>query len=1359
MDKQAPAKITVTKHWTPPKSFDEYRLLWPFGRGGMGAVYLGHDMLLDRAVAVKFISAFNPDVISREQFLTEARAAARVQHPNVVTVYRVGEIDGRPYIIQEYLRGQSLEKTSKPLPETQVLELAIGLARGLAAAHRRGVLHRDLKPGNVMLPTDGGVKLLDFGLAKLLDVSHSQAIEVSEIIAAERKLGVDKPPPDVSVDLLAETMSGDSNPDSRPSGADSALDKTPVPAMALSQLPTPASRAKRTPLAEVPLSESPHSSDSQRQRLALQARLATAFGKDMREPESNLDDVWHADPVERSSTIKGTPLYMAPEVFDGEPASRQTDLYSLGAVLYEMCAGKPPHYSTSLVELHRLVTNHDAPPLPSVAPRVEPRLAAAIDKCLRRNPQERFQSADDLREAIERLLPSAHSPSIPEGNPYRGLLPFEPQHRALFFGRQSEIGTIVDRLRTEPFVVVAADSGVGKSSVCRAGVLPAIQEGALSGSLTHLVATMVPGRQPVRALCEQLEQVLDRDEQPLLAALKTDPASFPRVLRSLLPPKTSLTLFVDQLEELVTIADAPEAKLVSEAFGAMSQKAGELRLLATVRADFVSRVATLPGLGDEINRGLYLLRPMGAEKLREAIVGPAQLKGVVFETDELVDELVASTAESDAGLPLLQFALAELWDVRQGSCITRKALESIGGVTGALARHADNLLGALPKERRPLARRLLMSLVTLEGTRARRTQEELTRNEAEAKTVLETLVRGRLLVARETPDGTVFEVAHEALIRGWGTLKQWLEENAERRAVIHRLELATNEWLRLHKNRDVLWSGKQLGELALLEPDDIGPKEQTFVEASRASFRRNRRLRQIAWLMLPVVLVTAYVGVQIAAHRKLVRQIDQLLREADSAQAEAAQHDAETARLRAFSFAQFDQKNKEPGEQAWAKASKESALADRTYGHAAQVLESALSLDMHRDDVRERLAGVLYRRAQNAERDRQPEKRDELFERMLSYDKNGALRQRWNAPAKLSVATAPQGAVVQIRRYVNEENGRKTLTKSVELGVTPISENSLSPDSYLMTIQAAGRVAVRYPVRLERGEQLDLHIPLPTKEEIPKGFIYIPKGRFMFGYGQNDTLRKFFFGATPVHTIHLDAFLISEHETTYAEWIEFLNSISPAERKKYTPSVGKGSLGGSVDLKNLGKQGWQLVIRPQADAYSAKQGEPMLFSTRTKHKIQNWEKFPVGGISFSDMKAYVDWLNKTGKVRNARFCTEQEWERAAKGADEREYPHGDSLLPEDAAIDETYQKVPTSAGPTEVGSFPVSNSPFGVADLVGGNWDAVTSSINAGELALRGGSYFFDALTARSNNRMAVETELRSNDFGLRLCVTWSPTE
>lgn len=146
------ATDSANSPWNPPQAFEEYRLVCPLSRGAMGEVYLAHDTVLDRPVAIKFIIAMGvngPSQEVREQFLTEARAAARLQHPNVVTIYRVSEIDKRPLIISEFIRGQNLDGVKKPIPWQKTLELGLGLARGLAAAHRRGVLHLDIKPGNV----------------------------------------------------------------------------------------------------------------------------------------------------------------------------------------------------------------------------------------------------------------------------------------------------------------------------------------------------------------------------------------------------------------------------------------------------------------------------------------------------------------------------------------------------------------------------------------------------------------------------------------------------------------------------------------------------------------------------------------------------------------------------------------------------------------------------------------------------------------------------------------------------------------------------------------------------------------------------------------------------------------------------------------------------------------------------------------------------------------------------------------------------------------------------------------------------------------------------------------------------------
>src|SRR3954470_11358728 len=164
----------IEPRWTPPDEFEEYRLVRLLGRGTMGEVYLAHDSLLDRPVAVKFMQSAG-DPASRAQLFDEARAIARLQHPNVVAVYRIAEVAGHPYLVSEYVRGRPLDEIERPLPSRQVLEIALDLARGLAAAHRCGVLHRDVKPANAILTEDGRAKLLDFGVASVGDGAALEA--------------------------------------------------------------------------------------------------------------------------------------------------------------------------------------------------------------------------------------------------------------------------------------------------------------------------------------------------------------------------------------------------------------------------------------------------------------------------------------------------------------------------------------------------------------------------------------------------------------------------------------------------------------------------------------------------------------------------------------------------------------------------------------------------------------------------------------------------------------------------------------------------------------------------------------------------------------------------------------------------------------------------------------------------------------------------------------------------------------------------------------------------------------------------------------------------------------------------------
>jgi eukaryotic-like serine/threonine-protein kinase len=251
-----------------------YRLERPLGRGGMGSVYLAHDAELDRPVAVKLLAeSLAGDTAFRTRFLREARLAARLSHPNVVAVFDAGEADGgRPYIVMEYVDGTTLEGRG-PLPPAEAVALAVQACHGLAHAHAAGLVHRDVKPHNLLLRRDGTLKVADFGIAR----------------AAE--------------------------------------------ATALTQI----------------------------------------------------------------GSVLGTAAYLAPEQASGEEVTAAADVYSLGAVLYELLAGRPPYEPASLADL---ADPPEIRPVSELAPDVPRRVEDAVMHSLARNPAYRPASADELAREL-----------------------------------------------------------------------------------------------------------------------------------------------------------------------------------------------------------------------------------------------------------------------------------------------------------------------------------------------------------------------------------------------------------------------------------------------------------------------------------------------------------------------------------------------------------------------------------------------------------------------------------------------------------------------------------------------------------------------------------------------------------------------------------------------------------------------------------------------------------------------------------------------------------------------------------------------------------------------------------------------
>ena len=1041
--------------WTPPDTFEEYRLVKPLGRGAMGQVYLAHDLLLDRPVAVKFPRAAEAPE-TRARFVDEARAIARLQHPNVVAIYRVAEVAGHPYLVSEYVRGRALDQLERPVPWRQVLGLAIDLARGLAAAHRCGVLHRDVKPANAMITDDGRAKLLDFGLATFVDGSA-----IDRVVAPPRE-------------------------------------REPERASHLAAVDATASSFERAPL---------------------------TLGRGSPNPK-----------------LEGTPLYVAPELWRGDSATRRSDLYSLGILMYELLAGVAPHRGIPIAELGDTVQNRDIPRLGKVVSDIDPALAAIVDRLVERDWGARFPSADALLVALEETAAPTRLEDIPDGNPYRGLAAFDAAHGSLFFGRRGEIRELVDRVRAEALVVVGGDSGTGKSSLCRAGVLPWLAE--------HdgwSCVDVVPGRRPVHALAAALAAWSGGDEAVLERMLRDTPDDVARTIRHTAAsddtgPKRRLLLFVDQLEELLTLSEPGDARVFAVALAALAPRTPSVRVLATARSDFLSRLATLPGLGDEIGRGLYFLRPLAGDRIREAIVRPAAAKGVRFESEALVDTLVDQTEHASGGLPLLQFTLAELWDAHDvdAKTIRADALAALGGVEGALTRHADRVLAGLDTAGRDAVRALMLRLVTAERTRARRPEAELLADGSE-RAALEILVRGRIVVANDAQDGA-YEIAHEALLASWSTLQGWLEESAADHVVRRRIEHAAADGERAGRARDLLWGRRQLVEAKTLDRESLAPRERAFMAAARRAIVRRRVVAAAGAVVFAICSIVAGVALRARARRELEQVIAGQLTEATAATDAARKlaHDRDGARTRAFAL--FDAHQWPAGEEAWTGAEQLGEQETNQYRAASNHLESALALDPTRSSLREHLADLLFERLLRAERDRSTELAAELEGRLAAYD-SGRRKAELGTDARLELEVPPG---TQVWR---ERDGSREL-----LGTAPLRPLTVPPGELVLAFEAPARATTRLPVLAAHGETLKLAVALPAAGAVPANMIYVPPGRFLFGSADSSDLRRGFLNSPPLHEITIGGYLIARHEVTFAEWIEFLDTLPPDERQRRSPS-------------------------------------------------------------------------------------------------------------------------------------------------------------------------------------------------------------
>jgi serine/threonine protein kinase/DNA-binding XRE family transcriptional regulator len=761
-----------------------YDLREPIGEGGFGTVYRAEQPGLGREVAVKIIRpeyANHPEFIRR--FEAEAQIVARLEHPHIVPLYDYWRESSGAYLVMRYVRGGSLHTAlrSGPWSLEQATRLLDQIGAALAFAHRHSVVHRDLKPANILLDEEGNTYLADFGIAKDLGAA----------------------------DAVGATQPG---------------------------------------------------------------------------------------------AIIGSPEHLSPEQIQDAPVTAQSDMFSLGVLLYEVLTGAHPF--ANLTPGERLYQQLQAPlpPLHARCPDLPGALNAVIQRATAKSPTDRYpdvasmvvgwqhalmedegQKAKDapllaMTPSSSVLRPSFESVTLTDlavlENPYKGLRAFGEADAADFFGREALVQRLLERL-AEPgvgdqglgvgnyaeansrtpiphppssiprFLAVVGPSGSGKSSVVRAGLIPALRRGGLPGSERWFVVELFPGAHPLEELEAALLRVAVNPPESLLGQLQEDQRGLARAVKRVLPSdeEIELVLVIDQFEELFTLTqdENVRAHILASLVAAVLDPRSRVRVIVTLRADFIDRPLQYVDFGELLRERTEFVLPLAPGELEQAIVGPAARVGVVPEP-EVVVAIVENIGERPGALPLLQYALTELFERRQGRTLTLAAYRESGGIRGALARRADETYNKLDASEQEAVRQLFLRLITLgegaEDTRRRvlhselsalRKDERRTTNDDSHPTapsssvlrrpsamdaVIDAYGRARLLSFDRDPitrEPTV-EVAHEALLREWGRLRAWLDASRADIRMQRLLAAAVAEWSAAGRDPSYLLSGVRLAQ-------------------------------------------------------------------------------------------------------------------------------------------------------------------------------------------------------------------------------------------------------------------------------------------------------------------------------------------------------------------------------------------------------------------------------------------------------------------------------------------------------------------------------------------------------------------
>ncbi len=826
----------------------------------MGSVYLARDDKLGRRVAIKFLTSQTRT--RAERFLAEARATARCNHDNIVVIHDVDEHGDSPFMVLEYLKGQTLRELMRKdaMSSRRAVQLMVPVVRALVCAHEHQIIHRDLKPENIFITNTGSIKVLDFGIAKsILEPSASLAQAAGT------------PPPTTSTtDII---------------------------------------------LAQV---------------------------------DMTLD-----------GAVLGTMPYMSPEQWSGDTVDARSDIWAVGIMLYEMVVGKHP--LAPLQGRQMMVTAIQEQPMPlarASGAAIAPALADIIDRCLKKDRSKRFATADELLVALRALISESegHKPDADE-RPYAGLNAFQEADAGRFYGRSRDIAAFITRLQDEPLMGVVGPSGVGKSSFVRAGVIPALKDAdrslhrSLKSGAERAWESLVirPGRQPLAALARLIANVLSSDsgavppdddvlqrDNDITHRLVKEPGYLGAVLREhARKHRRKLLVFIDQFEELYTLtADKAQRLAFTNALvGVADDATSPLRVVLSIRSDFLDRVAEDRELMAELDKALYFLVQPDRAGLRQAIVCPAEMVGYRFETANMVEQMLDSLESTSGALPLLQFAASKLWDGRdpQQRLLTESSYRELGGIEGALASHADAVVAGLTPQEQSLVRAIFLQLVTPERTRAIISVRELRELWQEPDTVqrlVDGLVDARLLVTNTDDRQTTssVEIVHESLIHRWPMLDHWLDEHQDDAQFLDQLKTAAKQWHERGRPSGLLWRGTAAKEAQIwsaryrgLLPSLQRQYLKSVIALSARSARRRRMALASTIVFLSLLVIAATVALVFIRNAEQTIQEQYNTLQAEIQAKQQAQEQATTFKQKAaaasgeveLSRGQLQQKNHE----------------------------------------------------------------------------------------------------------------------------------------------------------------------------------------------------------------------------------------------------------------------------------------------------------------------------------------------------------------------------------------------------------------------------------------------------------------